>query len=124
MWPDPLVRERLQEMLLLIRDKIVTPKGYLQLYFTPEWKAISYRDSSEAVIKKNHYIDHVSFGHDVETAYLMLEASEALGNKNDAVTMAVGKRMVDHALKNGWDARCLVVFMMKDIILKISPALR
>ena len=103
-WPDPLVRERLQEMLLLIRDKIVTPKGYLQLYFTPEWKPISYRDSSEAVIKKNHYIDHVSFGHDVETAYLMLEASEALGNKNDAVTMAVGKRMVDHALKNGWDA--------------------
>ncbi len=103
-WPDPLVRERLQEMLLLIRDKIVTPKGYLQLYFTPEWKPISYRDSSEAVVKKNHYIDHVSFGHDVETAYLMLEASEALGNKNDVVTMAVGKRMVDHALKNGWDA--------------------
>lgn len=102
-WPDPLLRERLQEMLLLIRDKIVTPKGYLQLYFTPEWKPVSYRDSSDAVIKKNHYIDHVSFGHDVETAYLMLEASEVLGNKHDAVTMAVGKRMVDHALKNGWD---------------------
>jgi len=104
-WPDSLVRERLQEMLLLIRDKIVTPKGYLQLYFTPEWKPVSYRDSSEAVIKKNHYIDHVSFGHDVETAYLMLEATEALGNKNDEVTMTVGKRMVDHALKNGWDKK-------------------
>ncbi len=102
-WPDPLVRARLQEMLLLIRDKIVTPKGYLQLYFTPEWQPISYRDSSEAVIKKNHYIDHVSFGHDVETAYLMLEASEALGNKHDELTMAIGKKMVDHALKNGWD---------------------
>jgi mannobiose 2-epimerase len=102
-WPDPLLRKRLEEMLLLIRDKIVTQKGYLQLYFTPEWKAVSYRDSSEAVIKKNHYIDHVSFGHDVETAYLMLEASEALGNRHDKKTMATGKRMVDHALKNGWD---------------------
>lgn len=102
-WPDPLVRTRLREMLLLIRDKIITPKGYLQLYFTPEWKPVSYRDSSDAAIRKHHYIDHVSFGHDVETAYLMLEATVALGNKHDSVTMAVGKRMVDHALRNGWD---------------------
>jgi mannobiose 2-epimerase len=64
-WKDPLVKERLQEMLELIRDTIVTPQGYLQLYFTYDWKPISYRDSSDAVIKKNHYIDHVSFGHDV-----------------------------------------------------------
>jgi len=45
----------------------------------------------------------VSFGHDVETAYLMLEASHALGLKNDTATINAGKRMVDHALKNGWD---------------------
>ncbi len=102
-WPDPLVRERLQEMLLLIRDKIVTQKGYLQLFFTPEWKPVSYSDSSEQVIMKHKNLDHVSFGHDVETAYLMLEASEALGNHNDATTLAVGKKMVDHALHNGWD---------------------
>jgi mannobiose 2-epimerase len=102
-WPDPLVKARLQEMLLLIRDKIVTPKGYLQLNFTREWKPVTYRDSSDEVIKATRFIDHVSFGHDVETAFLMLEASEALGNKHDEKTMAVGKRMVDHALRNGWD---------------------
>lgn len=102
-WPDALVKERLQEMLVLIRDKIVTPKGYLQLYFTPDWKPVSYRDSTDAAIKKNHYIDHVSFGHDVETAYLMQEATEALGNIDDTKTLAVAKKMVDHALKNGWD---------------------
>ncbi|HMG66889.1 MAG TPA: AGE family epimerase/isomerase, partial [Chitinophagaceae bacterium] len=45
----------------------------------------------------------VSFGHDVETAYLMQEASEALGNKHDIKTLAAGKKMVDHALSNGWD---------------------
>jgi len=33
----------------------------------------------------------------------MLEASEALGGSEDARTLAVGKRMVDDALRNGWD---------------------
>ena len=102
-WPDPLVKERLKEMLELIRDKIVTPKGYLQMYFTYDWKPISYRDAPDSVIKKNHYIDHVSFGHDVETAYLMQEASEELYGKPDANTLVIGKKMVDHALHNGWD---------------------
>lgn len=102
-WKDPLLAERLREMLLLIRDTMVTPKGYLQLYFNEKWEPVSYRDSARNVILKNHYIDHVSFGHDVETAYLMQEASEALGGFELAKTMAVGKRMVDHALNNGWD---------------------
>ncbi len=102
-WPDKLVRERLHEMLLLIRDVITTPRGNLQLFFTPDWKPVTYRDSSEKVILDHRNLDHVSFGHDVETAYLMLEASHALGIKNDTKTMAAGKKMVDHALKNGWD---------------------
>ncbi|GAB3897430.1 AGE family epimerase/isomerase [Spirosoma agri] len=102
-WPDPLVRERLNEMLLLIRDTITTPKGSLVLFFKPDWTPVSFRDSSEAVILKHRNLDHVSFGHDVETAYLMLEASHALGLKNDTKTLAVGKRMVDHALSTGFD---------------------
>ena len=102
-WPDMLVRERLQEMLELIRDKIVTPKGWLQMYFTYDWKPVSYRDMPDSVIKKNHYIDHVSFGHDVETAYLMQEADETLNGRASEKTLAVGKKMVDHALHNGWD---------------------
>jgi len=103
-WPDPLVKKRLQEMLLLIRDRIVTPRGYLQMYFTPDWKAVSYRDAPDSVIRKNHYIDHVSFGHDVETAYLMQEASTLLYGRPDGKTLAIGKKMVDHALRNGWDS--------------------
>lgn len=103
-WKDPLVRERLNEMLLLIRDKIVTPRGNLTLFFQPDWTPVSYADSGRETILKHRNLDHVSFGHDVETAYLMLEASHALGNVTDPVTLAVGKRMVDHALRNGWDA--------------------
>ena len=102
-WPDPLLGERLAEMLYLVRDIITTDKGYLLLFFKPDWTPVSFQDSSEAVIHAHHYLDHVSFGHDVETAYLMLEASHALGFKNDTTTLAAGKRMLDHALRNGWD---------------------
>jgi cellobiose epimerase len=103
-WPDPLLRERLEEMLYLIRDRITTPEGYLTLFFYPDWTPVSFKDSSEAYILENHHFDHVSFGHDVETAFLMLETSHVLGFENDSLTLKVAKRMVDHALKNGWDA--------------------
>ena len=102
-WPDPLVKERLNEMLLLIRDKITTPKGYLTLFLKPDWTPISFSDSSKEVILKHRGLDHVSFGHDIETGYLMLEASHVLGMVNDTITLKVAKRMVDHALRNGWD---------------------
>jgi cellobiose epimerase len=102
-WPDELVRMRLIEMIQLIRDTIVTKKGYLTLYFYPDWTPLSLQDSSEAVRKRYHYFDHVSFGHDVETAYLLMEASHVAGIENDTSTIRIAKKMVDHALRNGWD---------------------
>ena len=102
-WNDALVRERLQEMLLLIRDQIITPRGNLTLFFRPDWTPVSLLDSSRTYILAHHNLDYVSFGHDVETAYLMLEASHVLGLQHDSTTLIIGKRLVDHALKNGWD---------------------
>jgi mannobiose 2-epimerase len=102
-WPDPLVKERLREMLFLIRDTIVTKEGYLTLFLTRDWKPVSFRDKPDSVIERHHSLDHVSFGHDVETAYLMIEASNTLGIKNDSTTHRIAKKMVDHALTNGWD---------------------
>ncbi len=103
-WPDPTLRARIEEMLLLIRDTITVDPGTLTLFSLPDWTPVSYRDSSAAVREANGYYDHVSFGHDVETAYLMLEAAEALG-LDPAETLAAGKRMVDHSLRTGWDTR-------------------
>jgi mannobiose 2-epimerase len=102
-WPDPLVAERLKEMLFLIRDTITTDQGYLTLFLHPDWTPVSFRDSSEEVILKHRNLDHVSFGHDVETAYLMLEASHVAGLKNDTTTLRIAKKMVDHSLNTGWD---------------------
>lgn len=102
-WPDPLVKERLNEMLILIRDTIVTPKGNLILFLQPDWTPVSFRDSSRESILSHTNLDHVSFGHDVETAFLMLESSEVLGIENDTKTEITAKKMIDHALQNGWD---------------------
>lgn len=103
--PNPELKERLTSLLYLIRDKITTDKGYLTLFLKRDLTPISYRDSSEEVRNKNYEFDHVSFGHDIETAYLMLDASKVLGIKNDTTTLRDAKKMVDHSLKNGWDKK-------------------
>ncbi len=82
------VRTRLTELLGLVRDKIAVEPGCLNLYFTPDWRALP---------------DHDSFGHDVETGYLLLEAEELSRRPADARTAQVARQLVDHALTFGWD---------------------
>ena len=89
-WPDPLVEKRLRELFLVVRDKIAVEPGCLNLFFTPDWRPVP---------------EHDSFGHDVETAYLLLEAAEALKEPDDAKTLTVARCLVDHALQWGWDER-------------------
>lgn len=84
----PIVRDRLREVFLIVRDKIAVEPGALNLYLTRDWRAIPAHDS---------------FGHDVETAYLLVEAAEALGEPDDEKTWRVARSLVDHALDWGWD---------------------
>jgi cellobiose epimerase len=102
-WKDPLVRTRLQELLELIRDTQVSQQGYLQLFFHNDWTPVTFRDGSPEEREANFGLDHVSFGHDYETAFLMLEASYALHLKADIRTLTIAKKMLDHALRYGWD---------------------
>jgi len=102
-WKDPQLRRQLSGLLTLIRDTMVAQRGYLQLFFQPDWTPVSFRDAPPEVRKENYGLDHVSFGHDYETAFLMLEASHVLALENDRKTLAVAKKMLDHALANGWD---------------------
>jgi len=87
-WPDKQLEARLRELFTIVRDKIAVPPGCLNLYFTPDWRPVP---------------DHDSFGHDVETAFLLLEAAAALKEADQAKTSAVARSLVDHALEWGWD---------------------
>jgi cellobiose epimerase len=84
----PIVRERLSETFRLVRDRIAVEPGALNLYLTRDWRAIPAHDS---------------FGHDVETAYLLVEAAAALAQADDPQTWKVARLLVDHALDWGWD---------------------
>lgn len=87
-WPDARVKARLQEMFEISRDKTVADPGYLIQYFSADWKPRVNADS---------------YGHDVETAFLLSEAAAALGIPDDARTWSAGRKLVDHALAVGWD---------------------
>jgi mannobiose 2-epimerase len=84
----PIVRERLNETFHVVRDRIAVEPGALNLYLTPDWRAIPAHDS---------------FGHDIETAYLLVEAAHALGQGDDPQTWNMARSLVDHALDWGWD---------------------
>jgi cellobiose epimerase len=89
-WKDDVLRRRVQELLGIIRDKVCVDPGAMNLYFTNEWQA---------------FPDHDSYGHDVETAYLMLEAEDVLGNGRNPRTERMARMLVDHALHYGWDQK-------------------
>jgi mannobiose 2-epimerase len=101
--PEEPVRKRLTEMLELIRDSMVNRDGYLNLYFTKKWEPLTNRDSSRAYILKNPGFDHISFGHNIETAYLLVDASQALYGSPDPVTLTTAKKLTDNTVLHGFD---------------------
>ena len=83
-----IVKERLREVFSIVRDRIAVEPGALNLYLTRDWRAIPAHDS---------------FGHDVETAFLLVEAAGALGIPDDPKAWRLARLLVDHALEWGWD---------------------
>lgn len=89
-WPDETLRKRLEELLEIIRDRITTWPGAMRQFFKDDWTPAA---------------TYVSFGHDIETAFLMEEALAALGRSDDAKTLQVARSLVDHSLQFGWDEK-------------------
>jgi len=89
-WPDKDLKDRLEHLVHIVRDRMAVTLGALNLYFTPDWRTVPAHDS---------------FGHDVEAAFLLTEAIKALGRAEDAVTWNLARQLVDHALVWGWDEK-------------------
>jgi mannobiose 2-epimerase len=67
-WQSPIVKDRLQEMIIVTLEKIINPETNRQFYFFDrDWKSIA---------------DIKSYGHDIECSWLLLEAAEVLGDKD------------------------------------------
>lgn len=64
-WPDAHLRQQFKTLLLDFADHIIDPRtNHLTLFFDESWRPQP---------------DAVSYGHDVEAAWLLLEAAETLG---------------------------------------------
>jgi mannobiose 2-epimerase len=103
-WPDSILKVRLASLLQIVRDTITNDRGYMNLFFRRDWTPVSHRDAGGPASRADYELDHISFGHDVETAYLMMEASQGLGMRDDTTTLRIAKKKVDFALQHGWDA--------------------
>jgi mannobiose 2-epimerase len=84
----PPAKSRLEEVHAIVRDRIAIDPGALNLYLTRDWRAVPAHDS---------------FGHDIETAYLLVESAEVQGLHDDKPTWRMARKLVDHALDWGWD---------------------
>ncbi len=90
-WPDEELKGAVKELLDIIGTKVKGPDGHLQLYFTRDWKVIP---------------GAVSYGHDIETSWLMLECAAALKdfdvvNRVRPVALELGKAGNEGLLPDG-----------------------
>ncbi len=88
-WPDPGLRASTRRLYELVRDGFHSEPGTLHLFLDPRGRPIA---------------GPSSFGHDVETAFLLFEAAQALGIREDPALERNSRRLVDHALALGWNA--------------------
>lgn len=90
-YPDALLKERLLHVLDLLAGYVVNPAtGHLWCFLDETWHPRS---------------DVISFGHDIEASWLLLEAADVLGDPDvRAHTRALILRMAAVTLEEGRDA--------------------
>ncbi len=89
-WEDPGLRARLRALVALHLDRIVDPSsGHLVLFFDGRWQPLSCT---------------VSFGHDIEASWLLVEAAELTGDEAlRERAKATARRMARVTLGEGVD---------------------
>jgi cellobiose epimerase len=85
---DKVVRARLEEMVEVVAKKLVQPSGYAHKEF--------YRDF------RVHAEPVVSYGHDLETSWLLLDALEALDKRDESIR-AIAQRLGKNSAEWGFD---------------------
>ncbi|MDE1986728.1 MAG: AGE family epimerase/isomerase [Alphaproteobacteria bacterium] len=75
-WRDPSLMAKQSELLRVTMDRIIDSKtGHFKLFFDEDWTKLS---------------GHISYGHDIEGSWLIVEAAEVLG---DAALIARAREM-------------------------------
>jgi cellobiose epimerase len=88
-WPDALLRRRIEELLSIIRDRLIVAPGIIHMFAHPDWTPVP---------------DLLRYGQALRSASHILEASRALNGSVDATTAAVSRAVVDTMLSVAWDS--------------------
>ena len=89
-WPSDTLRNQLAALIDVTAERIVDPaSGHFRLFFDDEWHVKS---------------DHISYGHDIEGSWLLLEAAETLGEPELIARMQqLAVRMAEAVYMRGLD---------------------
>jgi mannobiose 2-epimerase len=91
-WPDPLVAQRLGESILINANTVRHPDFYCNIDgWTPNWRMIETHENLRA-----------SYGHDVECAWLTLDAARTL-KWSPRLLRGWAEALVGYSLKHGYD---------------------
>ncbi|MBA4383399.1 MAG: N-acyl-D-glucosamine 2-epimerase [Anaerolinea sp.] len=67
-WQDAKLTKRFEDLIALFSNTIIdSESGHQHLFFDDQWRSLS---------------EHISYGHDIETSWLLLEAADASGQSN------------------------------------------
>lgn len=90
-WKNPILADSIRKLIRIFLDKIIDKKtAHFNLFFDMDWKVKS---------------SIVSYGHDIEGSWLLLEAAEELGDKELIEEVkAMALRMVDVTKEEGADS--------------------
>jgi mannobiose 2-epimerase len=91
-WPDPLVRRRLDELIVINMRTVRHPEVSCNIdAWHPDWRIVDEPSNLRA-----------SYGHDIECAWLVLDAAEALGMPA-SLFRGWAEGLCDNSLKYGFD---------------------
>lgn len=87
-YPEKSVKEALEKLILLFLDTFYHQNGHFNLFFDQNWNLIS-----------NTY----SYGHDIETAWLLIEAAKSIQNESllqkvEHIAIDIANRFVEEAI--------------------------
>jgi mannobiose 2-epimerase len=100
-WPDARLSTRLRELVELVLERIIAPERDRVInFFTADWQPRSSK---------------TSFGHDIETSWLLVEAADALGDE-ELLTRArdAAQHLAASVLANGVDTEFGGIFYESD----------
>lgn len=88
-WPEDIVDKRLQELLVLFRDRVIDETLHFGLFFSRDWTCVS---------------KDVSYGHDIEGTWLLDDAADCISDRELAKSIyQLSTQMTDITIQQGQD---------------------